>query len=62
VTFLISWKQARKFSASYDEEEELEEDNLLDTAIENLEPYGMFKQALLSKELSVNWSVHLIDI
>jgi hypothetical protein len=27
-----------------DDDEELEEDNLLDTAIEKLEPYSMFKQ------------------
>lgn len=48
--------QAQKFNNLTDDDDELEEDNLLDTAIERLEPYGMLKGALLRKSFSHRWS------
>jgi importin-7 len=41
--------KAQKFNNLTDDDDELEEDNLLDTAIERLEPYGMFKVTLLRR-------------
>ena len=45
-------QQASKFNAAVGEdegEEELEEENLLETPLDQMEPYGLFKQALSSK-------------
>ena len=44
--------QAQKFNNLTDDDDELEEDNLLDTAIERLEPYGMLKGALMRMSFS----------
>ena len=40
--------QALKFTASEDEEE-LEEENLLETPLDQVEPYGVFKTSLISQ-------------
>jgi hypothetical protein len=43
-------KQAQKFSAlDDDDDDELEEESLLETPLDKVEPYGMFKHALLRK-------------
>ena len=44
--------QAKKFQATEDEEE-LEEENLLETPLDKVEPYGLFKGSLLSKSLPI---------
>jgi len=42
--------QAQKFTAvGDDDDDELEEESLLETPLDKLEPYGMFKDALMSK-------------
>jgi hypothetical protein len=42
--------QAQKFSSvEDDDEDELEEESLLETPLDKVEPYGMFKHALLRK-------------
>lgn len=42
--------QAQKFGAATDnDDDELEEESLLETPLDRIEPYGMFKTALLSK-------------
>lgn len=41
--------QAQKFGAVRDDDDdELEEESLLETPLDRVEPYGMFKSALLS--------------
>jgi len=45
-------EEAQKFNNLTDDDDELEEDNLLDTAIERLEPYGMLKGALMHVQQS----------
>jgi len=46
--------QAQKFSLFQDEDDqELEEESLLETPIDKMEPYGMFKTALLRKPFHV---------
>lgn len=43
-------EEAQKFHTSQDEDEEdLEEESLLETPLDKVEPYGMFKAALLRK-------------
>jgi hypothetical protein len=40
--------QAQKFSSvEDDDDDELEEESLLETPLDKVEPYGMFKHALL---------------
>lgn len=42
--------QAQKFSSvDDDDDDELEEESLLETPLDKVEPYGMFKHALLRK-------------
>jgi hypothetical protein len=42
--------QAQKFSSvEDDDDDELEEESLLETPLDKVEPYGMFKHALLRK-------------
>ena len=44
-----NFDQAQKFTAvSDDDDDELEEESLLETPLDKVEPYGMFKDALLS--------------
>ena len=47
---LIS-KQAKKFGALADDDEDsvLDEDSLLESPLDKVEPYGMFRATLLSK-------------
>ena len=52
IVGLLTSKQARKYACLSGDDEELEEDNLLDTPIDKLEPYTMFKQSLLGKDSS----------
>jgi hypothetical protein len=43
-------EEAQKFSTlDDDDEDELEEESLLETPLDKVEPYGMFKHALLRK-------------
>lgn len=43
-------EQAQKFSSvEDDDDDELEEESLLETPLDKVEPYGMFKHALLRK-------------
>jgi hypothetical protein len=43
-------KQAQKFSSvDDDDDDELEEESLLETPLDKVEPYSMFKHALLRK-------------
>ena len=42
-------KQAKKFNAAtVEEDEELEEESLLETPLDKVEPYGIFKSSLMS--------------
>lgn len=46
---VTNFGQAQKFTAvSDDDDDELEEESLLETPLDKVEPYGMFKDALLS--------------
>jgi importin-7 len=41
--------KAQKFTSTYDDDDDdLEEESLLETPLDKLEPYGMFKHALMS--------------
>lgn len=40
--------KAQKFSTASDDEDELEEESLLETPLDRVEPYGLFKGTLLS--------------
>lgn len=45
----LTLSQAQKFNVISDEDDdELEEESLLETPLDKLEPYGLFKTALLS--------------
>ena len=45
-----SWEQSEKFAAGEDDsDDELEEESLLETPLDKVEPYGLFKETLLSK-------------
>jgi hypothetical protein len=47
--------QAQKFSSvDDDDDDELEEESLLETPLDKVEPYSMFKHALLRKSLGLN--------
>lgn len=49
-------EEAAKFSAFQDDDEqELEEESLLETPLDKVEPYGMFKGALLRKFFPLLW-------
>ena len=41
--------QAQKFTAIADEDDDLEEESLLETPLDKLEPYQLFKHTLLRK-------------
>lgn len=40
--------QAQKFSTASTDDEELEEEGLLETPLDKVEPYGLFKSSLMS--------------
>lgn len=45
----LNFDQAQKFgTANEDSDDELEEESLLETPLDKIEPYSTFKQALLS--------------
>lgn len=47
-------QQAQKFSSLDDEDDdELEEESLLETPLDKVEPYGMFKHALFRKFIAL---------
>lgn len=47
--------QAQKFTTiSDDDDDELEEESLLETPLDKLEPYGLFKDSLLRKRPSAS--------
>ena len=49
--FVSDCAQAQKFGqlAEDDDDEELDEDSLLETPLDKVEPYGLFKDSLLSE-------------
>lgn len=40
--------QAQKFSAAATDEDEMEEESMLDSPLDKVEPYGLFKSSLMS--------------
>ena len=59
VWLTLMGMQAQKFGAAADEsDDELEEESLLETPLDKVEPYGLFKETLLSKlSFSSPWSL-----
>jgi hypothetical protein len=59
--FQADRSQAQKFSSvDDDDDDELEEESLLETPLDKVEPYSMFKHALLSKSCSPANQLHLL--
>jgi importin-7 len=42
-------EEAKKFTAVADDDDDLEEESLLETPLDKLEPYGLFKDTLMRK-------------
>lgn len=60
-------RQSEKFSAAQDDsDDELEEESLLETPLDKVEPYSIFKNALLSmcilKKLTRSLTMHLLTM
>ena len=55
--------QAQKFSANTEhEEDELEEESLLESPLDKVEPYGYFKETLFSKSFKDADSIVVVKV
>lgn len=51
--------QAKKFgSFADDSDDELDEESLLGTPLDKVDPYGLFKSVLLSMSRSIRYTAH----
>lgn len=46
--YLLTLAQAQKFSAATADDDEMEEESMLDSPLDKVEPYGLFKSSLMS--------------
>lgn len=61
--FLIdNQTQAQKYGSLVDDDKELDEEGLLETPLDKLEPYGLFKQVMLSMFCSIFFRLFFFSI